>query len=167
MVRITYQLRSEKTPRSLELTPAEYYDPLGPGETYERGAIPRFHHAYQYTEHSTDDLKWTVLEGGPIKGSVIRTQFLDGRRSMMTHRADADGSEEIIHTTAIGYEGLLIVRTAKWPGQSWAVTNSGYSENDANWEEQQVGWSFEEMQVFGRVGVQAEAPSAPSDLIQP
>jgi hypothetical protein len=87
MIRITYQLRAESTPRSMELTPEQYYDPFEPGQT--TGRIPRFHHAYQYTEHSADKLRWTVLEGGPIEGAVIRTQFLDGRQSMMTHRADA------------------------------------------------------------------------------
>src|SRR5262249_1795558 len=147
MIRITYQLRSELTPRRVELTPEEYYDPLGPGETYERDAIPRFDHAYEYTEHSADDLKWTVLDGGPIKGTVIRTQLLDGRRSMMTHRADADGYEEIIHSTGIGEGGFLIVRTAKRPGQSWSVTCSVYSVKDAEWEDKHVGWSFEEMQA--------------------
>jgi hypothetical protein len=139
----------------MELTPEEYYDPLGPGQTYERGAIPRFHHACQYTGHSADDLKWTVLEGGPIKGSVVRTQFLDGRRSMMTHRTDANGYEEIIHSTAVGEGGLLIVRTVKGPGEAWSVVRSVYSVNDASWENKEVGWSFEEMQAFGRIGSQA------------
>jgi hypothetical protein len=81
MIRIKYQLRAESTPRSMELAPEQYYGPPEAGQT--TGRIPRFHHAYQYTEHSADDLKWTILEGGPIEGSVIRTQFLDGRRFMM------------------------------------------------------------------------------------
>lgn len=159
MIRITYQLRSELTPRRLELKPEEYYDHLGPGETYERHAIPRFDHAYEYTEHSADDLKWTVLEGGPIRGSIIRTQFLDGKRSMMTHRADSDGYEEIIHSTAID-GGHLIVRTRKHPGQAWSVDSSNYSVNDATWESKAVGWSYEEMQAFGRIGAASPTSSA-------
>ena len=161
MIRITYQLRSETTLRSLELTPEEYYHPLEQNETYERGAIPRFHHAYQYTKHSADDLRWTVLEGGPIAGSVIRTQFLDGRRSMTTHRTDANGYEEIIHSTAVGEGRLLIVRTVKKPGQAWAVVSSGCLVNDATWEGIKVGWSREEMQAFGKIGVRAE-PCVPA-----
>jgi hypothetical protein len=162
MIRITYQLRSESTPRSVQLSPQEYYDPPGPGQTYKRGAIARFHHAYQYTEHSADDLKWTVLEGGPLPGSVIRTQFLDGRRSMMTHRMDGNGYEEIIHSTAVGEGGLLILRTRKQPGQAWSVVSSSYSVNDANWENKVVGWSFAEMQAFGKIGLRAEQGTRPT-----
>jgi hypothetical protein len=153
MIRITYQLRSESTPRSMELTLQQYYDPLGPGQTHDHGPIPRFHHAYQYTEHSADDLKWTVLEGGPLEGSVIRTQLLDGRRSMMTHRADANGYEEIIHSTAVGEGGLLIVRTRKWPGEAWSVVESAYSVNDRSWERKVREWSSEELRAFCRIGV--------------
>jgi hypothetical protein len=159
MIRIIYQLRSETTPRSLELTPEEYYHPLEQDQTYERGAIPRFHHAFQYTKHSADDLKWTVLEGGPILGSVIRTQLLDGRRFMMTHRMDADGYEEIIHSTAVGEGGLLIVRTQKHAGQAWSVVSSSYSENDRGWHEKAVGWSRAEMQAFGKIGARTEDAS--------
>jgi hypothetical protein len=147
----------------MELTPQQYYHPLEPGQTYERGAVPRFHHAYQYTGHSADDLKWTVLEGGPIEGFVIRTQLLDGRRSMMTHRTDANGYEEIIHSTAVGEGRLLIVRTVKQFGQAWSVISSGCLVNDANWEDKQRGWSVEEMRAFGGIGLRAEPAAASHD----
>jgi hypothetical protein len=155
MIRIIYQLRSETTPRRMELSPEQYYDPPEPGQAHEGGAVPRFHHAYQYTEHSAEELWWTVLENGPKPGSVIRTQFLDGRRFLMTHRADADGYEEIIHSTAVGEGGLLIVRTQKGPGQAWSVVSSSYSENDRGWHEKAVGWSRTQMQAFGKIGARA------------
>jgi hypothetical protein len=109
------------------LTPQTYYDPLGDGETYERDAIPRFDHAYQYTSCSPDDLRWTLLEVetvdcGAVHRIVIRTQFLDGLRSMMTHRADSDGHEEIIHSTEIDPGRWHIVRTTKPPLSLWSVT---------------------------------------------
>ena len=159
MIRITYLLRSETTPRGMELSPEQYYDPLEPGQTYERGAIPRFHHAYQYTKHPADEHWWTVLENGPKPGSVIRTQFLDGRRFMMSHRMDANGYEEIIHSTAVGEGGLLIVRTQKQPGQAWSVVSSSYSVNDRGWHEKAVGWSFAQMQAFGKIGARVEDAS--------
>jgi hypothetical protein len=157
MIRIIYQLRCESRPRSIELSPDDYFDPLDPGENYEANGIPRWDHAYQYTGHTADEVKWTVLENGPKKGSIVRTQFLDGRRSMMTHRADADGYEAIIHFTAIGEAGLLIVRTVKQPGQAWAVVMSNYSINHSIGESKQVGWSFEEMQAFCNIGVRGKA----------
>src|SRR5262249_20998799 len=152
MVRITYQLRTESEPQCIELSPETYFELSKPGETSESDAIPKFDHAYQYTGYSADELKWTLLEGGPEKGSVVRTQFLDGLRSMMTHRADADGYEEIIHSTVIGSGGLLILRTVKFPGQSWSVVMSNYSVNHSLGESKQVGWSPEELTAFCRVG---------------
>lgn len=152
MIRICYQLRSEDEPRWIELTAEEYFDPLQTGESHAADGIPRFHHAYEYTPHSADELKWTVLENGPIDGSVIRTQFLDGRRSLMTHRIDADGHEELIHSAVVGEGGLLVVRTCRRPGESWAVTSSNYSVNDSIGVSLHRGWSFADMQAFGKIG---------------
>lgn len=161
MICILYQLRSERTPRSITLAPKDYFDPIDPSENGKQEVIPRFDHAYQYTQHSPDELKWTVLLGGPIDGSVIRTQFLNGRRSMMTHRADADGYEEIIHSTAIGEDGMLTLRTVKKPGQAWAVLLSNYSVKDSIGESNHTGWSWDEMHAFCGVGIGAEPNTSP------
>lgn len=153
MIRIRYQLRCEESDRHFDLHPEEYFDPLEPGESYSEHGVPRFDHAYQYTRHSPDELRWTVLEGGPMAGSILRTQFLDGRRSMMTHRSDADGYEEIIHSTEVGKGGLLIVRTVKMPRQSWSVCMSNYSIDNSIGEDKHVGWSSEERRAFCAIGI--------------
>lgn len=153
MIRIRYQLRSEALTHRIDLNPEEYFDPLEPGETYSGNGVERFTHAYQYTRHSPDELKWTVLEGAPEPGSIIRTQFLDGRRSMMTHRSDANGYEEIIHSTELGGASILIIRTIKLSGQAWSVAMSNYSVNDSIGEDRHVGWSSEERVAFCAIGL--------------
>lgn len=133
-IRITYLSKHGETPAVLDLTPADYYDPIGPNETYDQHGIPRFDHAYTYTPCPPDDLLWTVLEvisagGDDTPGrTVFHTQFLDGAKSMMTHRADPDGYEEIIHTTEADPGRWHIVRTVKPPGGLWAVAMSNLTD---------------------------------------
>jgi hypothetical protein len=125
-IRITYMPKRGGSPGSVELAARDYYDSLAPGETYERDGIPRFDHAYRYTPCSPEELLWTVLDVNFLRGgaerTVIRTQFLDGSRSMMTHRADADGYEEIIHSTQVDPGRWHHLRTVREPGRPWAVT---------------------------------------------
>lgn len=156
MIRIRFQLRAESAPRTVALKPENYFEPLGPGETYERDAIPRFDHAFQFTGHAAEELKWTVLEDGPTRGSLVRTQFLDGQRCMMTHRIDADGYEEMIHSTEFENGGFLVVRTVKMPGKAWSVVMSNYSVNNSLGVDNLVGWSFHDAKSFCGIGIRAE-----------
>ena len=124
-IRIRYQLRSESAPREMELSPEDYFDPLEPGEVPDVRSVPRYLDAYRYTGIPADDLLWTVLEITDKNDSWrVRTQLLDGRRTLMHHTQRADGTEEIIHSTELAPLCWHVIRTLKQPGKSWAVTMS-------------------------------------------
>ena len=55
-IRIRYQRRDEPTPRVLELSPEEYFDPLNPGETLSVRSVPRLAETWQYTPHPADEV---------------------------------------------------------------------------------------------------------------
>jgi hypothetical protein len=155
-IRIRYQRRDEATPRVLELSPEEYFDPLGPGETLSVQSVPRLLDTYQYTPHRADELRWTVVEVTDGESFWrVRTQLLDGMRSLMHHSQDSDGCEEIIHATKLGARCWHTIRTLKQPGQSWAVVmNSLTVERPVRLVKSRdlcKSWSFEELKSFGSV----------------
>lgn len=159
-IRITYLAKGAASPVVLDLTPQAYYDPIGDGESYGRDGVPKFDHAWQYTPHRARDLLWTVLEVDAAGGdrptrTVIRTQLLDGTRSMMTHRADADGYEEIIHSTEIDPGRWHIVRTSKPAGCLWSVTMNNLTEEGSGTREPGPDfcgcWSCEQRLAFCEV----------------
>jgi hypothetical protein len=121
-ISITYLLTSEQELRTVLLAPAEYFDPIEDGESYETHGVERFQNAYQYLEVPVADIRWTLLD--IRRGSSwtrIRTQLLAGAESMLTHREDSDGYEEIIHTTQINQTDSHITRTCKRIEKSWCV----------------------------------------------
>ena len=155
-IRIHYQRRDEATPRVLELSPEDYFDPLNPGETLSVRSVPRLLDAYQYTSHRAEELCWTVLEiTNGVEFWRVRTQLLDGKRSLMHHLQVSDGSEEIIHSTELGPQCWHTTRTLKEPGRTWAVVlNTLTVERPVSFTESRYfceSSSFEELKAFGDV----------------
>jgi hypothetical protein len=163
-VRITYQRRDETTPRALELSPDEYFDPLDEGEVLSVRSVSIHQDAFAYTGHRSEELWWTVLEITDGRASWhVRTQLLDGLRSLMTHSREADGSEEIIHQTELRPQCWHTIRTLREPGRMWTVVmNSLTVEQPGLLDESQdfcAGWSFEQLKGFGDM----DRPGAPPD----
>ncbi len=155
-IRIRYQRRDEATPHELELSPEEYFDPLDPGETLSVRSVPRFDNGHEYTPYPADELAWTVIyiEDGAAFWR-IRTQLLDGMRSLMHHTQDSDGSEEIIHSTEIDSRCWHIVRTLKETGKEWTVVANSLTDERpdtlAAYTDFQCGHSRDQMEAFGDV----------------
>jgi hypothetical protein len=155
-VRIRYQRRDEATPREIDLSPDEYFDPLDPGETLSVRSVPRLLDTHEYTPHSADQLAWTVVEiADGVEFWRVRTQLLDGMRSLMHHTHDSDGSEEIIHQTEISPACWHTVRILKQSGKLWAVVmdsltveRPGALTADKDFADRQP---FEERKTFGDV----------------
>jgi hypothetical protein len=155
-IRIHYQRRDEANPRLLELSPEDYFDPLNPGETLSVRSVPRLLHTYQYTPCRADELRWTVVEITDGESFWrVRTQLIDGIRTLMHHSEQADGSEEIIHSTELGPLCSHTIRTLKQPGKTWAVVmNCITVEQPTHLVESRdfcESWSFEELKAFGSV----------------
>lgn len=156
---IRFLLRGEKAPRVLELPPDEYFDSSEEGGMpWSIDLIPKHQHAFEYTGQRADDIRWTVLElsdGGTFWR--VRTQLLDGMRSVMTHSQQSDGSEEIIHQTEVCAGCWHTIRTLKQADMTWTVvmnelTTVGPARllKDCKYCGR---WSFEEMKDFGRIGI--------------
>jgi hypothetical protein len=155
-IEIIYQTRDGTAPVRLSLTPEAYFDPLGPGETYEADGVPRYNHTWQYLDVPPSRLKWS-LEGraGTGDDAKIRTQYLDGGRSWMTHRSDPDGSEELIHFNQLSEDRCHIVRTLKTEQGGWAVHYNAVIEKAADGSERELRydqpWSFEQAIEYARL----------------
>ncbi len=155
-IRIRYQRLDEATPRFLELSPSEYFDPLDPGEILSVRSVPRLLETYQYTPHKAEELRWTVVE---IKDGAdfwhVRTQFLNGMRSLMHHSQQSDGTEEIIHQTELSPRCWHTIRTLKQAGKTWTVVmNSLTVERPARFARSRDFcrlWLWEELLAFGDV----------------
>lgn len=121
-IAMTYLLRDESEPQCVTFPPEAYFDQLEDGETYERDAIPRFNAAADYLDVSADRLRWTelVIEGTE-SDRRIRTEFLPGGYSWVSHRTDQDGYEEIITTTRLSKTDWHIVRVYKKANTPWTV----------------------------------------------
>jgi hypothetical protein len=140
----------------MELSPDDYFDPLDSGKAFWVQSVPQLLNAYEYTPHTADELEWTVVE--ITDGTafwIVRTQLLDGMRSIMHHSQQTDGTEELIHSTEMTHGCWHTIRTLKQPRKLWAVVmNSltveqpGSLTADRSYCERQ---SFDERKGFGTV----------------
>lgn len=156
-IRIRYQVRQEAEPRELELSPEEYFDPPVPGESLNiSSSVARLLDTFQYTPYSADELLWTVVEiRHGERFSRLRTQLLDGMRTLMHHSENPDGTEEIIHSTQLGPDTWHTVRTFKQPGQTWSVMLNKLvverPDESPEFRDYCEAWSTEELKGFGIV----------------
>ncbi|SRR5712691_9344365 len=155
-IQIRYQHRDRSSPEVINLSPDEYFDPIDEGDVLTVESVAKFEDAYRYTPFSPTELKWTVLEiTDGTKFWKIRTQFLDGMRSLMLHSQSSDGGEEIIHSIEISAGCVQTIRTLKEPGKQWSVVMNHLDvETPVTLEAEQnfLGtWSWEERNAFGNV----------------
>jgi hypothetical protein len=156
-VLITYLVRNETESRVLELLPEAYFEPLDDLDVSWRiDDVPKHQDAFEYTGYLAENLCWTVLEirdGNSLRR--VRTQFLDGISSMMTHLVDPDGSEEIIHQTEVCAGCWHTIRTSRQAGKAWTVVMNEVTAVGSNRLLRDRGycgrWSFEAMQEFGNL----------------
>src|SRR5947209_19708673 len=121
-IEISYQTWEDPTVVTLSLSPEEYYDPLGPGETFEANGAPKHNHTVQYLSLPASSLKWTCeRRSGTRSDTTLCTQYSDRGRTWMNHRLDPNGYEAIIHCTQLTDRSYHVIRTFKYPGGRWAV----------------------------------------------
>lgn len=157
-IEIRYQLRGETQSRRLTLTPEQYFVPLPAGEPLTIRSTPRKLDVYEYTPFPATQLDWTCLE---IKDNGafwrIRTQFLDGARSMLEHTLDSDGREELIQSTELAPSVSHVVRILKEPGRNWTMIHNSVQADrpvQVQWtgtREFDGGRSYEALREFGAV----------------
>lgn len=124
-IRICYKTKDELE-KSIDLTPEEYFDPIDEDETYENDAIPKYNHAEEYLEISTNLLEWTEIAVSETNQShCIRTQYSDNGKSWMSHRKDLSGYEEIILSSQINSSNVHIARIHKDGNENWQVNYDG------------------------------------------
>jgi hypothetical protein len=122
-IEIVFQTWDGESPVSLRLSAEDYFDPIGPDESYEADAIPKYNHTWEYLDVPREQLKWTSERRvGTSDDTVFFTQYMDGGRSWMNHRVDPDGREEMIHSTQLDSRTVHIIRTVKLlVSGKWAV----------------------------------------------
>lgn len=125
-IEIAYKKYAEAEPHTLVLTPEAYFDSLEPNESFVKEGIPRHDHAIDYLPCSPEEVAWTNVQVAEIANSYsIRTEFYRNG-SMMWHRKESTGYEEICVQTHISKEECHIVRLHKdHAAASWQVNYSG------------------------------------------
>jgi hypothetical protein len=121
----------------LPLTPEQYFDPLQPGESFEKEGIARHDHAADFLRERLgllpSQLGWTELViQGTEEDRTIRTEFHGGGRSWLLHRKDPDGYEELIHHTQLTDKLCHLTRTQKQRGGMWSLIYNGVVEDLEN-----------------------------------
>ena len=155
-IEIRYLSKKTQEVQTLRLSPEEYFDPLEPGETFEEDGIPAYQYAFDYIGCSADELKWSIEKISGSKGTrLVRSQYLDGDRSMMEHVIDPDGSEEIILSNEIEKDKWHIIRIRKSPNGSWSVIRNGLIDETPQAKQintdYEGDWQYEEMVNFGQI----------------
>ncbi len=99
---IVYKRKEDKLPRSVNLSPEEYFDKLREGENLRENGIPKYGHTWKFLSIPIHELEWTLEQvSGTTEDRVVRTEFLRDGINWMIHRKDESGYEEIIHNTVI------------------------------------------------------------------
>lgn len=155
-IQIRYQHRDRPSSEVINLSPDEYFDPIDEGEFLSVRSMARFQEGYRYTPFRPNELKWIILEiTDGAEFWKIRTQYLDGERSLMHHSQSSDGSEEIIHQIWFSIERYQTIRTQKEPGKQWTVVMNHLGVEAPNGlasEQDYLGrWSWDELLAFGDV----------------
>src|SRR5262249_33987142 len=91
-IQITYQTWESDEPVRMRLAPEDYFDPVEPGETYEENGIAKYNETWEYLSVPRASLKWSSeRRSGTWFDTTFATQYMNGGRSWLTHRADPDG----------------------------------------------------------------------------
>lgn len=107
-----------------------------PDRFFDSDGAPNFNHAHEYLDIAPARLCWTLLEvTGNDVPYRIRTQYFPHGAGWMTHRTDADGSEEIIHVVRVpeGTESggtQLVLKTTKPMSGEWMVVGATRVRDD-------------------------------------
>ena len=95
-IEMRYKLRSSDQIHVRVIPPEEYFDPLGPGETYAREGDPKFRQNHEYLDVDVAELEWTeCVRRGAMNNTTLRTQFL--KDGSLTHNASTPDATELIH----------------------------------------------------------------------
>lgn len=97
-----------------------------PDRFFDADGVPEFHHEHECLDIDPARLCWTLLEvTGGDEPYRVRTQYFARGAGWMTHRTDADGSEEIIHVLRAPDGAEIILRTTRPASQEWMVISGG------------------------------------------
>jgi hypothetical protein len=128
---LTFRRKDSDRVETLILKPEEYYDPIEPGESYERDAVEKFWKPCEYVDAVESELQYINVDIHNDDERLIRTLRTDyhsnGDASVVYHNSrNEDGSlrwEELIAATEFGprlSHTLRLYRTEK--SRRWTMT---------------------------------------------
>lgn len=126
-IRISYKLRNREQIYHLELTPAQYFDPLEADETYYTDGIAKYNSTWEYLPHVVaEELEWSTKEiKGTCNDKIFHTIYLKNSQvNSMTHIKTPTGYEEIILNTEINAHLNHTIRICKVEGKLWQMNSN-------------------------------------------
>jgi hypothetical protein len=110
-ITLRFQKVDSQAPQELELSADQYFDPLEAGESFEKDGVPKFSNDWHYLRLEPSELLWSQLEvRGESHTKKYATQYSAGGQSVLVHRKDSDGWEEIIASTRLSPYQVHILR---------------------------------------------------------
>jgi len=126
-ISIRYKLRGDEKIHALELTAAQYFDPLETDETYYEDGIAKYNTTWEYLPNIlVEELEWSSKEiCGTNDDKFFYTKYLkNGRDNWMTHIKTSTGHEEIILNTEINAQIGHTIRICKAEGSLWQLNTN-------------------------------------------
>ncbi len=134
-IEMRYKLPHSEQIHVRVIPPKEYFDPLGPGETYAREGDPKFHRNHEYLDVDVAELEWTeCVRRGAMDNTTLRTQFLED--GWLPHNALTPDTPELLNLHSLlpdGTEHFLRIRrlsqTSPWKVESnWLYRNTAVDD---------------------------------------
>lgn len=123
-IQFTYMTSSGEL-RDFRLSPEEYFDPLEPGETYEREGCARFFTIHEYLPLPPSQLSWAEVSiRGTEHDRTFTVHFYGKDHEWLSNSYFAPDGEELMILTVNMAHGPLTIRLRKWSQHDqWAVEN--------------------------------------------
>ena len=94
-IEMRYKLRNSEQIHVRVIPPEDYFDPLGPGETYARQGDPRYYYNHEYLDIDVAELEWTeCIRRGAMDDSTLRMHYL--KDGWLSHCASTPDTPELL-----------------------------------------------------------------------
>lgn len=94
-ITMRYKLRSSERIHVQVIPAEEYFDPLGPGETYAQHGDPKHAYNHEYLDVDVAELEWTeCIRRGAMGNATLRIEYL--KDGWLSHTASTPDKPELL-----------------------------------------------------------------------
>jgi len=156
-ISIEYLTVGDKSKKSIQLSPEEFFDALDAGENYWEDGVEKYIFPHEHLSIPVPTLKW--IEVTKRQGNLVRTyrcQYLDGDKSMTQHTVSENGDEEIITSSLIAentYHTTRLIKSSDGVWSTYVDSIDSDVEVGGKYDSKNLikSWLFDELKEFSNV----------------